>query len=101
MAQETKKNSHLRHQVISSTQGRTTRHNSGAKRPALAPICLPVKQLGGVEACFRPRNHHLSDTTDMLSHCRATKATSCSTEKDIWLRLPEPIVLCSDWLSGE
>ena len=42
MAQETKKNSHLRHQAISSTQGRTTRHNSGAKRPALAPICLPV-----------------------------------------------------------
>ena len=42
MAQETKKNSHLRHQVISSTQGRTTRHNSGAKRPALAPICLHV-----------------------------------------------------------
>ena len=46
MAQETKKNSHLRHQVISSTQGRTTRHNSGAKRPALAPICLPVSNLG-------------------------------------------------------
>ena len=46
MAQETKKNSHLRHQVISSTQGRTTRHNSGAKRPALAPICLHVINLG-------------------------------------------------------
>ena len=83
MAQETKKNSHLRHQVISSTQGRTTRHNSGAKRPALAPISLPVKQLGGVEAYFRPRNHHLSDTTYMLSHCRATKRPFAGTATSI------------------
>ena len=60
--------------------GRTTRHNSGAKRPALAPICLPVKQLGGVEACFRPRNYHLSDTTDMLSYCSAMKHSLCEIE---------------------
>ena len=37
------------------TRQRPTLHNSGAKRPVLAPICLPVKQLGGVETCFRPR----------------------------------------------
>ena len=49
------------------------RRNSGAQRLVFAPICLHGEQLGGVEACFRPRNHHLSDTTDMLSHCRATK----------------------------
>lgn len=34
-----------------------TLHNSGAKRHVLAPICLHVEQLGGAEACFRPRLH--------------------------------------------
>ena len=78
MAQETKKNSHLRHQVISSTQGRTTRHNSGAKRPALAPICLHVINLGrgGV---FPPPKSSSPGYYGIISTCRTTKHSSDGT----------------------